>query len=59
MKATKYTLTIKLEALSLDCFPSLLDEALKQMYGETYDCKIYKDDGDSLELSLDKTPVEF
>ena len=60
MKAVKYTVTVTVEALSMDSVPGLIMEAAKLMAAaETPRGVIVKDDGDSLAWKTEAEDVEF
>ena len=57
MKATKYTVTIVLEALSLDCVNGLVSQALLQMDSEVVNGRLSHDDGDSVSWDVETKDV--
>ena len=59
MKATKFILTITVEALSKDCFPALIQEAIIQLQREKPAGELCCDDGDTVAWGTDEKPVEF
>ena len=59
MKATKYTLLIKAEALSRATFVSLVMEACNRLDSEHIVGSICMDDGDTVEWGIKTESVEF
>ena len=59
MKATKYVVTVTIEALSLASVPAMLELAAEQMNGEIHDGHLIADDGDLVEWSTGTIGVEF
>ena len=59
MNAIKYTLTVKSEALSKDCFPGLLTKIMKEITRESNKGSIQMDDGDTMEWDIKQVPVKF
>lgn len=59
MKATKYTLTITIEVLSLDSVPGLLRKVEGELDEEVVSGSATMEDGDSVEWASVSTPVEF
>lgn len=59
MKADKYTLNITVEALSEDCFYSLVRKAMEMISEEYNTGKIRADDGDCVEWNITSKHVEF
>lgn len=59
MKATKHTVTITLEVLSLDVVQGLLQECSEQMRKEYINGELSADDGDKIKWEVKSTTVEF
>jgi len=60
MQATKYSVNINVEALSLDSVPALVMEAVDQMdTNESMAGTVIKDDGDTVDWTVRKKEVEF
>ena len=59
MKALKYTMTIKVEVLSIDAIPGIISEAMAQLDKEFKDGKLVADDGDMVEWNTEQERVEF
>ena len=59
MKATKHTVSITVEVLSLDCVPSLVGEVGEMFVCENVGGSLIKDDGDSVTLSVISKEVKF
>jgi len=59
MKATKHTVTITVEVLSLDTVPGLLQECSEQMRKEYVNGELSADDGDKIKWEVKSVPVEF
>ena len=59
MKALKYTMTIKVEVLSIDAIPGIISEAMAQLDKEFKDGKLVADDGDMVEWTTEQESVEF
>lgn len=59
MKATKVTVTIVMEALSIDCLRGLVVDALEQIEREKVHGELVADDGDVIRWSTKTEPVTF
>jgi len=60
MEGTKYTVTVTVEALSLDSVPNLALEAIAEFERrETVSGKIVKNDGDQVEWKTKTKKVAF
>jgi hypothetical protein len=59
MKATKYTLNIEIEVLSLDSVPGLLHEVTSHLESEVQSGILVFEDGDSVQWKTKSTNVEF
>lgn len=64
MKATKYTVRIVIEVLSMDCVPSMLRNLAETIEGDPNRANashghIVEDDGDRLTFRVAKKQVEF
>ena len=57
MKATKYTVTIVVEALSLDCVNGLVAQAVRQLDSEVVNGRLSHDDGDSVSWEVEMREV--
>ena len=59
MKANKVTVTIKIEALSIDVLRGTLARVIQQVDEEVENGRLEMDDGDTVEWSTERKPVEF
>ncbi len=59
MKANKVTVTITMEALSIDCLRGLLSEVADQVGKEFESGELVADDGDVIRWKTERTAVEF
>ena len=59
MKANKVTVTITMEALSIDCLRGLLAEVADQVGNEFESGKLVANDGDVIRWKTERTAVEF
>lgn len=59
MQATKYTVTIELEVLSLDVVPGLLMEVEGIMSNENRTGSLLKEDGDCVKWGTKSERVDF
>ena len=59
MKATKYTVSINIEVLSLDAVDSLLIHVMGQLGNEFTRGSLTADDGDHVEWDFTATNVKF
>ena len=59
MKANKVTVTITMEALSIDCLRGLLSEVADQVGKEFESGDLVADDGDVIRWKTERTAVEF
>ena len=59
MRATKYTLSITLEALSKDCFPGMLSDVQDALARGIVTFKVRHDDGDYIAYDTQKQQVSF
>jgi len=60
MQATKYSVNINVEALSLDSVPALVYEAIQQIdENESMAGTVIKDDGNTVDWTVRKKDVEF
>jgi len=59
MKATKHTVTITVEVLSIDTVPGLVQECVEQMRKEYVRGELKADDGDTVKWELTSNQVEF
>lgn len=59
MKAEKVTLTIKMEALSLDAARGLVFKAIDQVEKEFPNGELQADDGDFVSWNVEREPIEF
>lgn len=59
MKATKYTVIITAQALSLDAIPSLIYEAAEKLRNEKGRGEIFMEDGDNVNWYIEKKDVDF
>lgn len=59
MKADKVTVTIVVEALSIDCMPGLVDKAVDQIREEFENGMLVASDGDQVTWSTKRESVEF
>jgi len=59
MKAQKVTVTITMEALSIDCLPGLVARALQQIDDGFENGSLTADDGDVIKWETQRETVEF
>jgi hypothetical protein len=59
MKATKVTVCIEVEALSVDCLRGLADRAIEHVEREFEAGELRADDGDVVRWNVTRKPVEF
>ncbi len=59
MKANKVTVTITMEALSIDCLPHMLGKAVEQIENEFENGELIADDGDVVTWKTERKSVEF
>ena len=59
MKATKYTLTIDVNALSKDCFKDLVVQALRLIENEVDSGSLSMDDGDNVAWCIESQNVNI
>ena len=59
MKANKVTVTITMEALSIDCLRGLLAEVADQVGNDFESGKLSSNDGDVIRWKTERTAVEF
>jgi len=59
MKATKFTVTVTVEVLSMDCIHALLMEANANIMNEFTNGSVTADDGDTVTWVTHKKEVEF
>lgn len=59
MKADKFVLKITIEALSSDCFYAQVCTVNAQIQNENFSGKLVAADGDTIEWTTEKIPVEF
>jgi len=59
MKANKVTVTIRVEALSIDTLAGLLAEVINRVNDEYETGKLTADDGDTIEWETKRKEVEF
>ena len=59
MKARKIILDINLQALSSDCFCSMLYQLIEQIKEEQMSGRLVASDGDTIEWFTKVIPVEF
>ena len=59
MKATKYTMSLRVDVLSLDSIPALLVEASARIADEFTTGELVADDGDRIAWSIESKPVDF
>lgn len=59
MQATKFTVTIEVEVLSLDSVPGLLHEVAATMSGENRGGSLLKEDGDFVKWGTKSERVDF
>jgi hypothetical protein len=59
MKANKVVVTITVEALSIDCVPSLIRKAAEQIEDEVTSGQLNHDDGDMVDWSTVLQPVSL
>jgi hypothetical protein len=57
MQATKYTVTVRMEMLSLDCVPSLLADAQLLLSQEINSANLSHDDGDCVTVLIEQVKV--
>jgi hypothetical protein len=59
MKATKYSMTVKVEVLSIDVIPQLLADVQHAIRGEDVEGMLRASDGDEVSWSLKSEQVEI
>lgn len=59
MQATKYTVTVEVEVLSLDAVPALLGEVASIMQHENRSGSLLKEDGDFIKWGTKGERVDF
>jgi len=59
LKATKYSVTIEVEALSLDAVPGLVMKAVQELQGECVKGSMQMNDGDTVSWIVLGRPVEM
>lgn len=59
MQATKYTVTVEVEVLSLDAVPALLGEVASIMQLENRSGSLLKEDGDFIKWGTKGERVDF
>lgn len=59
MHATKYTVTVVINVLSMDSVSALLEEVQDGIYSETTDGSIHKSDGDEVKWTTESNKVKF
>lgn len=59
MQATKFTLTVEVEVLSLDAAPALLHEVAGIITNENRTGALLKEDGDCVKWSVKSERVDF
>ena len=59
MQATKFTVTIEIEVLSLDVVPGLLSEAASVMANENRTGSLLKEDGDFVKWGTKSERIDF
>ena len=59
MKATKFTVTITMEALSMDTIRALAADAILRIEEENHNGKLVASDGDSVEWETIANDVDF
>jgi len=59
MKAEKVTVTITVEALSIDCLKGLLSCVVEQVQNEAESGHLAMADGDVVHWETTRTPVDF
>lgn len=59
MKANKVTVTIVMEALSIDCVGNLVTRAVAQIEEEYHNGELVAEDGDVVRWSTKIEPVSF
>lgn len=59
MNATKHTITITVEVLSIDAAPALICDVNEQLRREVITGNLTYLDGDSVDWYTDSEPVEF
>lgn len=59
MQATKFTVTVEVEVLSLDVVPGLLNEVANIMLGENRSGSLLKEDGDFVKWGTKSERVDF
>lgn len=57
MKATKITMTLKVEVLSMDSIPALLCDVANEIHQETVSGVLTKEDGDTVSWEFKRTSV--
>jgi len=59
MKATKYTVTIKIEVLSLNVIPSITSQAIEQIRSEFVSGQLQANDGDTITWKTEQQQVNI
>lgn len=59
MKADKFTVSITVEVLSLDVVSSMLLKVIQEIKNEHIDGRLSAEDGDAVQWTTLRTPVEF
>lgn len=59
MQATKYTVIVEVEVLSLDAVPALLEEVASIMQRENQSGSLLKEDGDFIKWGTKGERVDF
>ena len=59
MKATKYTVRIEVEVLSLAVVPSIVGQAIGQIKNEMINGELIADDGDTVRWTTEPESVDF
>ena len=59
MKATKHTITITVEVLSIDAAPAIINDMVDNLRQETIEGSIIKTDGDKVSWSTKSEKVDF
>ena len=59
MKATKYTMSLRLEALSEDTLPGMLMKVQEELSRGALMLDIHYDDGDTISMGIDTEEVSF
>jgi hypothetical protein len=59
MQATKFTVTVEIEVLSLEVVPSLLCEVTDNIRAENRSGSLLKEDGDHIQWGVKSERVDF